>query len=109
MPRGRKPKTVDEVKLETPLPESAIPAAKKASEKKKPAKKAEKVMKESIILQTAGVEWDVGAVKERILAAYVAEGHRKGRISELTVYLKPEERKAYYVVNNKTTGSIDIE
>ena len=41
-------------------------------------------------------------------AAYVAEGHRASSIKKLAVYIKPEERKAYYVINEKDTGSIDF-
>lgn len=76
-------------------------AAKKAT--------AEKPIAETIILQSAGTEWNVADVKERVLAAYVAQGHRRGRVSELTLYLKPEEHKAYYVINGKTTGDITID
>lgn len=42
------------------------------------------------------------------MAAYVAEGHRASAIKKLTIYLKPEERKAYYVINEKATGDIDL-
>ena len=48
------------------------------------------------------------AVKEQIVAAYVAEGHRASAIKKLTIYLKPEERKAYYVINEKATGDVDL-
>ncbi len=44
-----------------------------------------------------------------MIAAYVFEGHRRGRISKLKVYLKPEERKIYYIVNDKITGSTEFD
>lgn len=104
MPRGNKPNTAAEVKPEAIAAEQTV-----AAPKKKSARKAPKTMTESVILQTAGVEWDVNAVKEQVIAAYVAEGHRRGRISGLSLYLKPEEHKVYYVINGKITGSIDVD
>ncbi len=48
-------------------------------------------------------------LEEKTIAAYVVEGHRRGRISKLKVYLKPEERKIYYVVNDKITGRTEFD
>ena len=73
---------------------------------KKLDKAAQKV--EEMILQFQEGEWDLSAVKEQIVAAYVAEGHRASAIKKLTIYLKPEERKAYYVINEKATGDVDL-
>lgn len=85
------------------------PAAKKAAPKKATAvKTAAKKVAETLVIQAAGNEWDVDAVKEQVIAAYVAAGHQRNGISSLTVYIKPEERKAYYVINGKTSGSADI-
>ncbi len=87
-------------------------AAPKQATPKKPApataKAATKKVTETLVIQAAGSEWDVNAVKESAIAAYVAAGHQKSSISSLTVYIKPEERKAYYVINGKTSGSTDI-
>ena len=80
--------------------------------KKKPAAKAapkaapEKV--EEMVLQYQDGEWNLSAVKEQVLSAYTAEGHRASAVKKLTIYLKPEERKAYYVINNKATGDVDL-
>ena len=85
------------------------PAAKKAAPKTATAVKATaKKVAETLVIQAAGNEWDVDAVKEQVIAAYVAAGHQRSGISSLTVYIKPEERKAYYVINGKTSGSADI-
>ena len=54
------------------------------------------------------MEWKGAELMERAKAAYAAEGHRISSIKSLSLYVKPEERKAYYVVNEKTTGSIDL-
>ena len=85
------------------------PAAKKAAPKKATAVKATaKKVAETLLIQAAGNEWDVDGVREQVIAAYVADGPQRSGISSLTVYIKPEERKAYYVINGKTSGSADI-
>ncbi len=61
------------------------------------------------LIQYGGGEWSVADLEEKAIAAYVAEGHRRGRISKLTVYIKPEEKKIYYVINDKITGSTEFE
>jgi len=69
----------------------------------------EESMEKLVCLQYGGGEWSVADLEEKAIAAYVADGHRRGRIKKLTVYLKPEEHKIYYVINDKTTGSVDFE
>lgn len=84
-------------------------APKKAAPKKPAAEKAApKKASETLVIQASGSEWDIAAVKEQVIADYVAAGHTRSSISSLTVYIKPEERKAYYVVNEKAGGSVDI-
>ena len=51
---------------------------------------------------------DVEEVMEKAKAAYVAEGHRAASIKTLRLYIKPEERKAYYVINDKAAGCIEL-
>ncbi len=106
MPRTKK--TADENLQEPAAAEAMGTPDKKA---KLPALKhtAKDAAEKEILMQYGGGEWSVADLEERAIAAYVAEGHRRGRISKLTVYLKPEERKIYYVVNDKTTGSVDFE
>lgn len=90
---------------------AAVKAAPKKAAAKKPAAKkpaAPKKVAETLVIQAAGNEWDTAAVKEQVIAAYVAAGHARSSISSLTVYIKPEEHKAYYVINEKTIGSVDI-
>lgn len=71
---------------------------------KRPARTAEEIM-----IQYNGGQWDVAALKEAAISAYVADGHQRGRISKLALYIKPDERKVYYVVNEKIAGSVDFE
>ena len=101
-----------EAKAETPVAEpEAAPAKKTARTAAKRAVKAaapapEKL--EELVIQYGVMEWKGAELMERAKAAYAAEGHRISSIKSLSLYVKPEERKAYYVVNEKTTGSIDL-
>lgn len=97
-------------KAEAAVAEKKAPAkkttAKKATAKKSAAKKVEK--KDEVFVQFAGEEFAVEEVMEKAKAAYVAEGHRASAIKSVRLYIKPEERKAYYVINDKAAGSIDL-
>ena len=53
-------------------------------------------------------EWNVSELAERAKAAYLAEGHRAASIKKLCLYVKPEDGKAYYVVNDKAAGNIEL-
>lgn len=86
--------------------EKAAEKVEKKTEKKTAAKPAQKV--EEVFLQFGGEEWNVAQLKQAAQDAYVAEGHRASTIKKLSVYVKPEERKAYYVVNDKITGSVEF-
>ncbi len=98
-----------EVKV-TAVEETAVVEAAKATEKKKSAKRETKVAekKDEVYVQFAGEEFVVQDVMEKAKAAYVAEGHRACAIKSVRLYIKPEERKAYYVINEKSAGSIEL-
>lgn len=81
--------------------------AEKKVEKKAAAKPAAQKVEE-VVIQFGGAEWTVAQLKQAAQDAYVAEGHRASTIKKLTVYVKPEERMAYYVINDKITGSVAI-
>lgn len=84
----------------------AVTAKKAAAAKKAPVKAAKKV--EEVYLQAGGSEWNVSECKERAIAAYVENGHKASDVKKLVIYLKPEEGKAYYVVNEDENGSFDL-
>lgn len=72
------------------------------------AKKAAVQKVEEVYLQAGGCEWNVSDCKERAVAAFVADGHKASSVKKLVIYLKPEEGKAYYVINDSENGSIDL-
>lgn len=83
-------------------------AAKTAKTAKvaKPAKK--EPVKPEIIVQYQNSEVDTVAVEERVKAQFVAEGHKAGFIRKLNIYIKPEEYSAYYVINDRFSGRVDL-
>ena len=84
----------------------AAAAKKPAAKKSAPSEKAERT--EAIFLQVGGREWNTAQLRDQAVAAYVAEGHRVSAIKRLELYVKPEDGKAYFVINEKFEGSIDL-
>lgn len=64
--------------------------------------------KEEVIFQFYGKDYDTEDIVKKAKEAFTAEGDKKTAIKDMSVYIKPEEGKAYYVVNNDKTGSLDI-
>ena len=93
------------LKKSTPV-KAATAAAETTKEKivKKPAAKKT----EEIYLQAGGMEWNVSGCKERVIAAFTADGRKSSSVKKLVMYLKPEEGKAYYVINDSENGSISL-
>ena len=106
-------KTVKEVAAKTAdAAEKTVKKAEtkvKAAAKKPAAKKAAKeVLKPEITVQYQNLEVTTEVVEERVKAQFAAEGHRVGTIKKLNIYVKPEEYAAYYVINDKFTGRVDL-
>ena len=91
-------------------------AAKKTEELKSGAKNAisraaaRKPLKETVYLQYAGKEIDKDKILKRVKEVWTKQMKRKvGEMHTLTLYLKPEENKAYFVVNGDITGSVTMD
>lgn len=103
----------DEASVEEEKPARKRPGRKPGSknkttkEKEKAAAKKEAGTPE-IYVQFGASESSVQAAVERIRAEYVAQGHRASSIKSLKVYLKPEDNAAYYVINDKVAGRVDL-
>ena len=78
--------------------------------KKTIAKAAAKtaVVEPRVIVQYQNREVDTAAITERIRAQFISEGHKAGCIKELNIYVKPEEYSAYYVINDKFSGRVNL-
>lgn len=77
------------------------------TDSKKTTKKKEE-MKSEVIVQHMGNDISVEKTVDKIIEMYVAEGHYRISIKSLQVYIKPEENAAYYVINHKQNGKIDL-
>jgi hypothetical protein len=100
--RGRK-STKNAVKDTAKKSESVKKAPKKSVAKK------EKETQTNVVVQVLNQEFSLSDLENKVKAQFVADGHRAGCIKLLEIYAKPEEGKAYYVVNEgKFTGSVDL-
>lgn len=88
---GRKPMT----------PEQKAAAAKERAEEKAKADN----LKPAFIVQFQGSEVDLDALVEAAKTDF-RQTKKRTPITDLKLYVKPEERMAYYVVNEKHSGSI---
>ena len=102
---AEKVKTTAKKATETVAEETKKVTAKKTAEKKPAAKKAEPVR--TAVLQFAGDEYKVDEIIAKAEAAFKAEKKRTA-IKDIKVYIKPEEKAAYYVVNNDYAGRVDL-
>lgn len=110
-----KTEEVKEVKVAAVEEKKAEQATEKKATKKTTGKKTEKKAspakeekQEMVFVQFAGEEFVVEEITRKAKEAYIAEGHRASAIKSLRLYIKPEEKKAYYVINEKAAGSIEL-
>ena len=105
-------KTAEAAKTTTKdiVAKKAEPVVKKAAAKAKTvkAKKEKQPAKTEIIIQYQQNAANLGQLEDKVKKQFVAEGHRAGCIKTLNIYVKPEEYKAYYVINDKFFGSVDL-
>ncbi len=84
------------------------PAAKKTAAKKPAVKAAAKGESAPIVyVQYQGAEEKVADLVAAAKAAFTAE-HARTKVADLKLYIKPEERAAYYVVNEKFAGRVNF-
>lgn len=110
--------TAKETTVEVPAEKPAKkPDAKKAPSKKsstrKPASKtasksakAVTAPKETVKVQFGGDEYDFAEIKKAVEADY--KGKVKGKITAVEIYIKPEDKAIYYVVNSDFSGKVEL-
>jgi hypothetical protein len=118
--------TVETKKAEEVKEVAAKAAPKKTAAKKETTKTAEKTtakkettkttakketakatVDSQVFIQTSYCEIVANDVIEKALNAYKEEGN-KTKAKNINVYIKPEENAAYYVINDKIAGKVDI-
>ena len=83
------------------------PAAKKAAAAKKPAAKTAKAApKETIKIQFGADEYDFAEIKKAVEADYKSKV--KGKIKSIEIYIKPEDKAVYYVINGDFSDKIEL-
>lgn len=97
-------------KAEVTLREAAKKADTVTAETKKAVAKAtKKPLKEEVYLQYAGKEINKDDLVKQVKEVWTKQLKNKvGDIVTITLYLKPEENKAYYVVNGEVSGSLEL-
>lgn len=83
-------------------------APKKRGRKPGSKNKPKEQLAPEVYLQYCGEEADQNVIIEKIKEQYVSEGHRAGNIKSLKLYLKPEDRAAYYVINERFAGKVEL-
>lgn len=102
-------KAAGEMKAAVETAKKTVKETAKAKKTTKTAKKEEKeVLTPEVYIQYEGREAVVADAIEKAKAEFVADGHRVSTIKALQVYLKPEENAAYYVINQKFAGRVDL-
>lgn len=94
-------KKVEEVAADTKK------AVKTTAAKKTTTKKT--AVKETIYLQYLGKEIDKDDLMKKVKEVWTKELKNKvGDMKSVTLYLKPEENRAYFVINGEVTGSVEM-
>lgn len=125
MPRKKKTETapVAEVKAELVTETVAEAPAKKSTAKKTPARKTATkaksatkttakttrtatVPKETIKVQYGADEYDFAEIRKAVEADY--KGKVKGKIKTVEIYIKPEDKAVYYVINSDFSDKIEL-
>lgn len=105
-----KPAAKTEVKKESAAKKTTVKKpAKKTT--KKGAKRGPKPASERTIelhVQYGGREVSYTDLVNRIKDMWKEQGKRETSLKSINVYVKPEEFKAYYVINDDVTGEIDF-
>ena len=95
--------------VEETVADAAVKVEKKAEEVKKATAPKKTAVKETVYLQYLGKEINKDDLMKAVKEIWTKE--MKNKVSDLksvTLYIKPEENMAYYVINNDVTGSIAL-
>ncbi len=100
-------KVEETVKVEEIVKEEKV--EKKAAAKKTAAKRTtKKAIKTTFVVQAGDKEVTMEEAIERVKEAWVAAGNEEKDLKEIAVYVKPEDKAIYYVVNGDVTGKVEF-
>lgn len=93
-------------------PGSTTKTTRKTTSVRKTTKKETTDERTEVFVQYAGQEFSEKSIMEKVVAAWEAEGKKATAIKKVKLYVKPEDSKAYYVINeglkNGSTGAVDL-
>lgn len=93
-----------EAKVEAEVKKAEPKKVEKAVEVKTVAKKEDKApakaakVENNIYVQFSGMEFDTAAIEKAVKADYTAKNGKKD-MKSVSIYIKPEDMKAYYVID----------
>lgn len=61
---------------------------------------------EDMVIQFGANEVSTAEISEKVKKNYLADNDAE--IKSLKIYVKPEDNKAYYVVNDETEGNVEL-
>lgn len=99
--------TVAESKTEietAPVKETAAEAPAEKPAKKPAAKLSDP--KETVKVQFGGEEFDFANIKKAVEADYKSKF--KGKVKTIEIYIKPEDKAAYYVINGDFSDKVEL-
>lgn len=99
-------KATKEVKAEEVVKAPKAEKATKSTKTTKPAKATKAAPSDAVKVQFGVDEYDVESIKKAVEADFRSKytGHYKN----VQIYIKPEEKTAYYVVNSKFSDKITL-
>ena len=87
--------------------EAVEPKTKKGGRKPKAEVTAPEGKPQTIYVQYQDSEVDIDDLLEKARVAFKGDKKRAPKITDLKLYIKPEERAAYYVINGKVDGKVE--
>ncbi|MCI5911688.1 MAG: DUF6465 family protein, partial [Oscillospiraceae bacterium] len=107
----KKPSTAKKTAAKTkkPAAEKIVEEVKEVIEEKTAAVKKTAVKKTAdVFIEYGGKQIKTADLIERAKADFAAAGNKKTDAKDVKVYVKPEESKAYYVINGNFTGNFEV-
>lgn len=87
-------------------------AKKTTTTTRKTAAKKTTDAKTEVFIQYQGEESSISNIMEKVNAAWEAEGKKISAVKRVKLYVKPEDNKAYYVINeglkNASIGAVEL-
>lgn len=66
-------------------------------------------MKTSMYVEYQGLQFEEKDIIAKVKELWVNDGNKIKDIKELKLYIKPEESTVYYVINEETSGKIELQ